>query len=251
MKHIIRELGPEASDFSYFFDDDGLTEKGGDYCYNLFIVAQSRHASGYNEKAYRELQREIENMLEMHSDIVEKSNYAQYPSIGAMLLDYGLIKNIHSTKKIKKYIEFFNECNKKPGRPYSNYDNNFTAHNEEMTAEYLTLKTGKRWTTDSAAGYCQGDYVKMVYCPDHYPAGVKSYGEIWLGAAKEFYTIELDENGEEGDTCSGFIVADCQARTDEDYKRLVCEWAGIDPSETRLEMIDGQTTYTRYSYRAI
>ena len=54
-KYIIREVPPEQTDFSYYFDDDGLTEAGGDYCYNLFIVAQSRRSSGFNEEEYQNI----------------------------------------------------------------------------------------------------------------------------------------------------------------------------------------------------
>ena len=250
-KYIVREIPAEQADFSFYFDDDGLTEAGGDYCYNLFIVAQSRNSSGFNEDKYKSIQTEIENLLEMYVDIVNKSNYAQYSSVGAMLKDYSLINSIHNTRRIKAFTSFFAACCKKPVSPYANYHDNFTAHNEEKTAEYLTLKTGKEWTTDSATGYCQGDYVKMVYCPEHYTSGVKHYGEIWLGAGKEFYTIDIDENGDEGDTCGGYIIADCQARTDEDYKNLVCEWACIPEDETQLEMVDGSKTYTKYTYRIL
>ena len=89
----------------------------------------------------------------------------------------------------------------------------------------------------------------MVYCPEHYKQGVKAYGEVWLGCAKEFGVIDLDENGEETDSCWGYIVADCEARDDADYKRLVCEWAGIKPEETTLEMIDGYSVQTVCKYR--
>lgn len=237
INYIIREVPPEHTEFSYYFDDDGITAAGGEYCYNLFIVAQSRNSSGFNEKEYQSLQTEIENLLEMYTDIVNKSNYAQYSSVGAMLTDYKLINNIHNTKRIAAYTDFFKTCEKELNAPYSGRTN-YEAHEEEMTAEYLTLKTGKQWATDSATGYCQDDYVKMVYCPEHYKNGVKHYGEIWLGAGKEFYTIDIDENGEETETCYGYIVADCQVLHDEDYKRLVCEWACIPEDETRLEMID-------------
>ena len=250
VKYIIREVPEEDADFSFYFDDDGLTEAGGDYCYNLFIVAQSRDSRGFNEDEYKNLQNEIENLIENYSDIVNKSSYAQYQSIGAMLIDNGLIDNIHNTSRIKAFAKFLTDCEKICGVPYSGRSK-FDAHNEEMTAEYLTLKTGKQWTTDSASGYRQGDYVKIIYCAEHYKGGAKQYGEVWLGAAKEFYTIELDENGEDGDTCYGYIVADCQACRDEDYKILVCEWAGIPENETRLEMVDGQKTYVKYSYRAV
>jgi hypothetical protein len=234
INYIVREVPPEHTDFSYYFDDDGLTEKGGDYCYNLFIVAQSRWSSGFNEEEYKKLQREIENLFEMYEDIVN---------------NIGLVNSIHNTRRIKEITEWLKAClswgNTSQTRTLAEYEP------EETTAEYLTFKTGKQWEVDDAHGYCQGDYVKMVYCPEHYIGGVKHYGEIWLGAGKEFCTIYLDENGEETDTCYGYIIADCQARNDEDYKRLVCEWACIPEDETRLEMIDSYRTVTQYIYRAV
>ena len=247
-KYIIREVPPEQAEFRYYFDDDGLKEAGGDYCYNLFIIAQSRNCSGFNDKEYESLQSEIEDLLEMYVDIINKSGYVQYSSVGAMLKDYGLIDNIYNTRRIKAFTDFFKDCEEKPISSYRNYYNKFEAFNTEKTAEYLTLKTGKEWAVDSASGYCQGDYLKLVYCKEHY-SNVRQYGEIWLGAAKEFYTIELDENGEETDTCGGYIVADCQAWKDEEYKKLVCDWADIHEEETRLEMIESSRTYTKYEYR--
>lgn len=234
MKYIIKEIPAEQADFSTYFDNDGLTSVGGDYCYNLFIVAQSRNSSGFNEKEYQNIQAEIEELLEGYTDIVNKSDYAQYSSIGAMLLDHGLINNIHNTKHIKAYTQFFVDCCEKPVSPYSNYSDNFTAHNTEKTAEYLTLKTGKEWATESATGYSQGDYVELVYCKEHYTNGAKHYGEIWLGAGKEFSITFLNEE----EIVGGYIVADCQAWEENGYKKLVCEYAGIDEAETEIEMIN-------------
>jgi len=250
IRNLIREVEPCCEDFSLYFDDAGLTEAGGDYNYNLFIVPQSRNRKGFNEGEYKNIRNEIENLLELYVDIESKSNYyAQYPSAGSMFLDYELIDNIHNTKRIKDFTKFFAECCENPKSPYVNYHDNFTAHNEEMTAKYLTLKTGKEWDVDDAYGYSQGDYVKMVYCKEHYKNGTKYYGEIWLGAGKEFCVIDLNESGEEGSAHYGYIVADCQACRDEDYKKLICEWACIKEEETQLEMIDGSCTYTKYSYR--
>lgn len=251
INYIIREVPPEHADFSYYFDDDTLTAAGGDYCYNLFIVAQSRNVCGFNEEEYQSLQTEIEELFKNYDDIINKYEYAQYSSVGAMLLDLGLIDNIHNTRRIKEITEWLKACQEKPDPPYRNYRIMAEAFPEETTAGYLTFRTGKRWSTDSAYGYCQGDYVEMVYCEDHYKDGVQHYGEIWLGAGKEFYTIELDENGEEVDTCGGYIVADSQAWKDEEYKKLVCEWAGIPEDETRLEMIDRYNIVMQYTYRAV
>ena len=110
INYIIREVPPEHTEFSYYFDDDGLTAAGGDYCYNLFIVAQSRNSSGFNEKEYQNIQDEIENLLEMYEDIVNKSNYAQYSSVGAMLFDLGLINSIHNTRRIREIAEWLKAC---------------------------------------------------------------------------------------------------------------------------------------------
>ena len=241
-KYIIKEVPAEQADFSIYFDDDGLTEAGGDYCYNLFIVAQSRDRKGFNEKEYQSVLSEIEEIIEHYDDILSESEYANYPSVEKLLKDYGLEMTS---------LNFFDWCREKPSSPYGNYFNNLEAFPEEGVAKYLTIKTGKEWGTDSAHRYCQGDYVKMVYCKEHYAEGVKHYGEIWLGAGKEFSITSLDENGEEEDTTYGYIVADCQAWKDEDCKKLVCEWEGIPEDETELQMVDGYTVSTHYSYRTI
>jgi hypothetical protein len=153
---------------------------------------------------------------------------------------------------LKQFIEWLYESSKLYG--YSNRVN-WEADEEGCIAKYLTIATGKEWATESAHGYCQGDVVKMVYCKEHYKEGVNHYGEVWLGAAKEFGVIGLDENGEEDamDTCYGFIVADCQIKnwrdSDNEYKKIVCEWACIKLEETQMDMIDGSKTYTRDTCR--
>lgn len=235
INYIIREVPQEHVDFSYYFDDDGLTEAGGDYCNNLFIVAQSRNQSGFNEKLYQEIQSQAESIVDGFHDVNDKwtngyNSYASYKEV----LEYNNV--LYSPRKCQLLKEWAKHAD---------------TRESETIADFLTITTGKTWTVDSAKGYSQGDYVEMVYCEEHYKDGVKHYGEIWLGAGKEFYVIDLDENGEEIDTCGGYIVADSQAWEDEEYKKLVCEWAGIPEDETRLEMIDGGHTYTQYTYRAI
>lgn len=251
IKHIIREVPPEDTDFGLYFDDEGLTSAGGDYYNNLFIVNFDNNASGFNMDEFKRIQNEIENLLEMYIDIVDDSDYKQYSNLGQMLYEHGLLCDLKNTKRIKAFKDFFTKCNETPSKPYSSYYNKFEVFNSEMTAEYLTLKTGKKWDTDSARGYSQGDYVAMIYCPEFYTNGVEHYGEIWLGTGKEFYIIELDENGEEVDTCSGYIIADCQVSTDEDYKKLVCKWAEIPENETQLELIESSKMYIKYSYRTV
>lgn len=232
-KYIIREVEPDCVSFENYFDDDGLSAAGGDYCYTLFIVSCDRWGryDGFNVEEFKNVCRSAENMAEQFDDIAGDGYYASwYSSYKACMIDSGISYNPRKCHALKELLR--------------DWDNT-----PENVAAWLTITTGKEWAVSSANGYCQGDYVEMVYCPEHYKDGVQHYGEVWLGAAKEFCVIELDEAGEEIDSCYGYIVADCQAWRDEDYKRIVSEWAGISADEAQLEMIDGYTTRTVYSYR--
>lgn len=67
-KHIIREVPPESYDNSHYFDDDGLTEAGGEYCYNLFIIG------GFNMKEYKRVQEQAEAIINGFYDVSNKWN---------------------------------------------------------------------------------------------------------------------------------------------------------------------------------
>lgn len=243
IKNIIREVAPEACDFSLYFDCDGLSGHGDEYYNNLFIVSRDRWGridGGINTEEYERVQREAENIID------------SFERVGGGMYDF------ISYKEAMEYVGV--PYNSRKCHALKEWAKTADAYEAEAVAEYLTITTGKKWAVSSAHGYCQGDYVEMVYCPERYPDGVKNYGEIWLGCGKEFCVIDVEdyqepeeEGGEptytEGDTVYGYIVADSEAWRDEDYKRIVCEWAGINEAETRLEMIDGQNTYTTYSYR--
>lgn len=230
IKNIIREVPPEACDLSFYFDDDGLTEAGGDYFNNLFIVPTRRN-SGFNGKEYKSVQDTARQIIDGFEDVRDPANcynWTGYKSYKECMEDWGIPYNPRKCHALKEWAKDADESE------------------PEDIAAFLTITTGKKWDVTGVCGYCQGDYVEIVYCPERYREGVEAYGEVWLGCAKEFCVIDLDENGDEGDSCYGFIVADCQARDDEDYKRLVCEWACIDEDETALEMFDGYARTATY-----
>lgn len=231
-KYIIREVGPEACDFSFYFDGDGLTSRAGDFCYTLFIIGERRECV-FNTEAWTDVFVKASELYEMFDDIKAGDGWYAgfYRTYKDCMNDNGIPFTTRKCHELKKLFDWFD--------PESPAD----------IAKYLTITTGRQWAVASARGYCQGDYVELVYCKDFYADGVEKYGEVWLGAAKEFCVIDLDENGEEADEVYGYIVADCEAWRDEDYKRIVCEWAGIPQEETQLEMIDGSHTYTKYDYR--
>lgn len=231
IKNIIREVPPEACELSFYFDDDGLTERGGDFCYNLFIIGDGRNVGSFNEEAYVKIQKQAEDILDGFENVIGRcSNYAYwtYASYKEVMETFGIPYNSRRCHALKEWAK------------------EADTSDPESIAEFLTIITGKKWDVTGVCGYCQGDYVDIVYCPEHYESGVQHYGEVWLGCAREFGVIDLDEHGEECDSCYRYIVADSEARDDEDYKRIVCEWAGIDESETALEMFDGYSTTAIY-----
>lgn len=235
-KHIIREVPPESYDNSYYFDDDdGLTEAGGHYCYNLFIISDSRRLDGFNMEEYKHVREQAEAIIDGFNDVSDKwtNGYNSYDTYKECMEYNDISYTSRKCYLLKEWV------------------NNADTEKTEDIAEFLTIKTGKKWETDNAYGYCQGDYVEMVYCPEYYEDGVKAYGEIWLGAYKEFCVVDLDDSGNEADTCYGFCIADCQVKTEEDYKKLVCEWEGIKEEETSLEMIDEQKHYIKYIYKEV
>lgn len=232
-KYIIREVEPEACDFSFYFDGDTFNENSGDYCNTLFIVP-SRNYRGFNADEYKNVQQQAGNIIDAFQNVIgRESDYAYwtYESYKEAMEAFGIPYNPRKCHALKEWAKDADE-----GEP-------------ESIAAFLTITTGKKWDAIGVCGYSQGDYVELVYCPEQYPRGVEACGEIWLGCAKEFCTIELDDGGEEVDACYGYIIADSEANSDADYKRLVCKWACIDEDEATLEMIDGYTTRTIYSYR--
>lgn len=235
-KYIIREYEPEYSDFSFYFDGDCFNGSGEDYKHNLFIVMNGRNGATFNEEEYNRVCNLAEELQDCFNDI-EGRGYYYYNTFKEIMNDYArdhkeLSYNPSKCHKLRKVLRRFDRSDR------------------ESVCAFLEIYTGIKWGVISAYGYCQGDYAEVIYCEEAYTEQeAKAAGEIWLGAAKEFCVIELDESGEETDCVCGFFVADCQAWHDEDYKKLVSEWYGINEEEAQLEMIDGWKTYTKYNYR--
>lgn len=246
IKNIIREVPAEQAELSFYFDGDCFRDYDGNHFnYNLFILSfgyYGRIDGGLNIDDYKTTQERAESIIDGFNDVTDElTDYDGNPITYEMVMDD---ENISHDKRdaLVKWYE-------------SDPDTN---HAEDI-ADFLTITTGEKWTSTSARGYCQGDYVEIVYCESHYTKDdAINAGEIYLGAAKEFCVIDIDENGEETDTCYGFIIADNQIKSwmyaDSEYKRTVCEYDGLNPETTRLEMIDyNKPTITRtiYSYRTI
>lgn len=236
--HIVREVPPEECDFQFAFDDDGLSAASGDYNNTLFILYRDRWTMrGINATEYNKILTIAEQVHDDFSCLEDGTNSfygADDVTYKDIMIDNGIIYNSHKCHLLREWSK--------------NVDN----INPDDMAVFLSITKGGKWQCTSATGYCQGDYVDIIYCDGHYTKeSARAYGEIYLGAAKEFCVIDLDENGEEKDSCYGYFIADSQAWKNEDYKKLVCEWANIDPEFTKLEMISGSHTCTKYEYRTV
>ena len=229
-KYIVREVPAEQCEFSYYFDDDGIKEAGGDFCYNIFIVCREswNRLHGFQIDEYKRITEKIRELSEDFETVPGE----YFPSYKAAMEYHGIRYSPNRCKALKDLL----------------LSEDLDDSDPETVAAYLTITTVRPWDVASATGYSQGDYCEIVYCKDFHE-NPRAYGEIWLGAGREFCVIDMDDDGNEIDSCYGYIVADCQARKDEEYKRLVCDWAGIPEEETRLEMVDGYTVQTVYSYR--
>lgn len=235
IKYIFREVEPEWYDYELYFDCDCFSEAAGDYCYTLFIINNDRgHFSGINNKEYEKVWNDAENLIDAFNHVCPRStDWHNYASYKEAMEDYGILyspNKCHALKEWHKDIGYVNT--------------------PEDIAAYLTIITGEQWNTTSARGYCQGDYVDIIYCEKYYKQiDAQEAGEIFLGAAKEFDFITLDENGEEIENVGGFFVADCMAWKDEDAKKMLCKWEGVSEEETQVEFIDNCATQRVYSYR--
>lgn len=230
IKHIIRQVNPEHSNFHEVFDDDGLTD--------LFIVDCDRRGyyHGFNIPAYMEVKAQADVIIDGFNDVVDG------------------LRNYDGSKIT--YKDVMNEAginyNSTLCHKLRNWAKNADSDDTSDIADFLTITTGKYWTVNGVHGYCQGAYCEVVFNAEMYSNSTYNsffYGEMWLGIGNEYCVIDLDDDGNETDECYGYFVSDSQAFSDDRIKQLVCEWAGIAIDETQLEIIDGYNTVTTCNYR--
>jgi hypothetical protein len=96
MKKIIaKEVNPSHVDFSYYFDDEGLTNKGGENC-AIYIVPVNRiRYNGFNMDEYREIEQQAQAVIDDYED-----GY----SIDEALREWVKHANTSDTESIAEYL---------------------------------------------------------------------------------------------------------------------------------------------------
>jgi len=164
-KIIAREVQPENIDFSDYFDDDGLTNEGGENCALYIITKDYGRLSGFNIDEYKSIQEQADSIIDGFSDVSDKwtNGYNSYETYKEAMEDNGVKYTSRKCHLLKEWV------------------NTADTSKTDSIAEYLTITTGVEWLTQSFCGYSQGDYCEVVYCPEHYTNGVEEYGRMWLG----------------------------------------------------------------------
>lgn len=229
-KKYIFEQQYEPETENYFDTDCYSGTACGGYEYNLFIIHESYHNNyGLNYDTYKEL---IESIETLFNDFEYIENHNDYTYKQAMT-ENGIEYNATKCSKLKKlYIDYA-----------GNIDIN-------CAALYLTITTGKHWETAYYTGYCQGDFVNVLYCTSIYnEENVKQTAYIYLGMTREFSLTDIDENGEKDDltTCYGYFVPDCI--NENDIKNYLCTMEGLNPDEVIVKLITNTTVSTTYTHQ--
>ena len=217
-KIIAREVSPECTDFSWYFDDDGFSSRAGNQCYSVFVMEGNR-TRGYNADEYKRIQGEAESILEEYSEGVNTITQAvEYA------LDYetaqNLTRNTHKLHLLK------------------NWAKDADTDKAETIGEYLGILTGKNWDVRGFCGYSQGDYCEVLYCTDVYSEeSITEFGKLWLGCGSEFV---IDDVG-------GYFVIDTVRWTeDERLVNKLAENFGCNPEDMEVYLYDGEERIVKH-----
>lgn len=212
-KIIAREVAPEAIDFSFFFDDDGIKSAGGENC--AVYIPETRNTTGFNADEYNDIVRQAEDIMDTFDDVGK-----YYKSYKEAMEDYGVKYTPKRCADLKAWARQTDTLN------------------TDDIAEFLTITTGKRYSARSFCGYSQGDYCEVVYCEEkHSEECIELIGKVYLGCATEFYI----------DDCCGYYVPDF-IRWDkgDKLKNYLAEMYGCNADDLEVEIYIGSHTVADY-----
>ena len=216
-KIIAKEVNPAHVDFSFYFEDEGLTNKSGENC--AVYIPGDRWHDGFNTEEYKQIIAQAESIIDGFEDV--KSGYrGYYDSYKAVMLDYGIPYTSRKCHLLKEWAEYAN------------------LYDTRDVAEFLTITTGEEWAVKAFRGYSQGDYCEVVYCVNHYtPEHINEIGKFWLGCGTEFCI----------DDCYGYYVPDTiRWQEGETLRKYLADLYGCKPEELEIYLYDGEHVVTDY-----
>lgn len=218
-KIIAREVPPECINFSFYFDNDGFTNAGGENCAVYIVPTNRRRNSGFNMEEYEQIEDKAEAIIDGFYDVSNKwtDGYKTYKEV----MEYNDIPyTSHKCHLLKKWAE------------------NADTSDTECIAEFLTITTGEKWNVKAFHGYSQGDYCEVVYCEKRYSEeAITEIGKMWLGCGTEFAI----------DGCYGFFVID-EIRWAEDERliKYLADMYGCDTKDLEVYLYKGERRVSEY-----
>lgn len=233
-KYIMQELDPELANFSAYFDDDGMTSANGEY-YAVYINDGHAYSSGgFNMDEFRHFYDEFSDIIEAVGDM--EISLGEYESVNEIFESYDVKIPTDKYSALEELV-------------YTCIEHNFIITNEDI-ADYLTIKTGKKWSVEGFTGYSQGNYCEVIYCEDSYSSeSINEIGHMWLGCGSEFRCIDCDENGSPTDEeYYGYFVLDTIVWT-EDIRLVeyLADQIGCEPNELEVQLFDGYIKTPKYT----
>jgi len=232
-KYIMQELDPELTDFSAYFDDDGMKSEGGECCAVYINDGRVYSSGGFNMDEFRHFYDELSDIIEAVGDM--ELGFDEYESVNKIFESYAVEIPTDKYSALEELV-------------YTCIEYNFNITNEEV-ADYLTIKTGKKWSVEGFTGYSQGDYCEVVYCEDRYSSeSINEIGHMWLGCGSEFRRIDCDENGNPTDEdCYGYFAPDYIVWTkDHRLVKYLADQIGCEPNELEVQLFDGYIKTPKY-----
>lgn len=219
-KVIAKEVNPSNVDFEYYFDDEGLTNAGGENC--AVYIPATQHSRGFNADEYKRIQDQAEAILEGFDDVSNKwtNGYNSYTTYKEVMQFNDIDYSSHKCHLLKEWAK------------------NADISDSDDIARFLTITTGEEWNTKAFCGYSQGDYCEVVYCEKHYTEEhLTEIGKFWLGCGTEFVI----------DGCGGYYVIDT-IRWDEGQKLInyLAGLSGYKPEELEVHLFSGEHVVSDY-----
>lgn len=217
---IAREVNPGYVDFRFYFDDEGMTSKGGKNC--ACYIPGDRDHYGFNHGEYKGIREQAEAVIDGFGDVSDKwtNGYSSYANYKEVLQYNGIQYNPRKCHLLKEWAKTADTSD------------------TDSIAEFLTITTGEKWGVRSFCGYSQGDYCEVIYCVAHYSyEQITEIGKLWLGCGSEFII----------DDCGGFFITDdVRWKEGETLRQALAEMYGCKPEELEVYLCDGEHTVTDY-----
>lgn len=220
------ERPSEATDFSLYFDDDGMKSVGGENC-AVYIFNESNDVR-YNQEELLAIYNKANSLADYLDILLHTDTPSDFPyeTIKDCMEDFDLPYSQEKEKELCAWVE----------------EKSFGKINEtDILAEYLSITTSKPWETLSFTGYSQGDYCTVLYCSEVYSKeSITEIGKLWLGSGFEY---EID--GEIG----YYVTDDIQWGDREKLRKTLADYYGCEARN--LVIREYVNTVQQYLYKNV